>query len=520
MLTLGIRYLTGCAVASDVDNRSRFEWPPHPGRVFMALAAAHFQTGEDPAERAALEWLEQQTAPEIKAPEYDERAAVTQFVPVNDVAGPATATIQSAPGFSRKRQPREFAKARIGDDSVFLHWPQAEPGQHFDSLERLCGKVTRIGHSTSLVQMWALNVAPEMPANWVPDETRASQRFRVVGPGTLGYLERQFNRKEVDSYFDLMAAAADGSDKKRQRQAKVAIKESFAGQTPMRLRPELSVTHGYAPGKSAYEAETPGTVFDPRLLVFALQREDGPYRHLDLSATLHLTGRLRESLLSHLGNDIPEVLSGHRGDVRSERPHLSIFPVPFVGREHAHGGILGVAIAVPQPREIEEADRRKLLAALRKIRQEGLKLGALGRWRLEAPEGAAWRDTLRDRAWTGYPDGARQWATVTPYVFDRHANAKNKTAYQAELADSIRQSWERVRQSQTVSVEVVITPVSAHLGVPAAHEFPRLPRKDGSELRHTHAILIFSEPVVGPVLLGAGRYRGYGVCRPMYGEGV
>lgn len=66
--------------------------------------------------------------------------------------------------------------------------------------------------------------------------------------------------------------------------------------------------------------------------------------------------------------------------------------------------------------------------------------------------------------------------------------------------------------------EVIVTPVSAHLGTPPAHAFPRLRRKDGSERRHTHAILIFDEPVCGPILLCAGRYRGYGLCRPMEGD--
>lgn len=47
MLTLGIRYLTGYAVASNVAHRDEVEWPPHPGRVFMAMAAAHFETGAD-----------------------------------------------------------------------------------------------------------------------------------------------------------------------------------------------------------------------------------------------------------------------------------------------------------------------------------------------------------------------------------------------------------------------------------------------------------------------------------------
>ncbi|HLG99667.1 MAG TPA: type I-U CRISPR-associated protein Csb2 [Bryobacteraceae bacterium] len=516
MLSLGIRYLTGCAVASDVDNRGRTEWPPHPSRVFMALAAAHFETGEDLDERAALEWLEQQAAPQIKAPEYNERAAVTQFVPVNDVAGPSTAPVHSALGFSRKRQPREFAKAWIDDENVFLHWPEVDPGQHFSSLQRLCEKVTRIGHSASLVQMWASQEAPNTPANWLPDEGSPTERFRVPSPGTIQYLERQFNRLEVDAYFELIAIAADDSDRNRQRDAKLALKVNFVDQAPTRLRPELSITHGYVPRGVAPTTAATGTVFNPHLLVFALQRKDGPYRYLDLSATLQVTGRLRESLLSHLGTDIPEVLSGHRGNGRSERPHVSVFPLPFVGRTHAHGGILGVALAVP--REIDEADWQKLCGALTKLREEGLKLGALGRWGLEAPIGAAWRDTLRDRAWTHNPQGARKWATVTPYVFDRHAKAKDKAAYEAELADSVRKSWERMRQSQTVSVEVVVTPVSAHVGAPPAYEFPRLQRKDGSECRHSHAILIFSEAVVGPVLLGAGRYRGYGLCRPLLGQ--
>ena len=240
MLTLGIQYLTGCAVASDVADRSHVEWPPHPGRVFMALAAAHFQTGEDPEERAALEWLERELAPQINAPGYDERAAVTQFVPVNDVSGPATAPIQSALGFARKRQPREFARAWINGEGVYLHWPDAQPGKRFPALEKLCGKVTRIGHSASLVQMWASQEALDVPANWLPDETRATARFRVPGPGLLQYLERQFNARETDAYFELLTAARCPSGNRRAA-ARATFRENFQNQPPTRLRPELSV---------------------------------------------------------------------------------------------------------------------------------------------------------------------------------------------------------------------------------------------------------------------------------------
>lgn len=513
MLALGIRYLTGRVVASDVADRRRVEWPPHPGRVFMALAAAHFETGHDATEREALEWLEAQPAPQIHSPGHLERPVVTHYVPVNDKAGPSKAALQSSVGLTRTRQPRTFAQAWLENDTAYLVWPETQPGSHFGTLERLCGKVTRIGHSTSLVHMWASQAAPEKPVNWLPDETRPTSRFRVMATGSLRYLERQFNQQEIDEFLDLEEAVDDGSDKKRQKAAKVALRERFQNQPPVRLRPEMSLSRGYARPRDEDESSTPGTVFDPRMLVYALHREDGPYRHLDLAATLQLTGRFRESLLHHLGPDPPEVLSGHHGEAPSERPHIATLPLPFVGREHAHGGILGVAVAVP--RDIDAADRQRLLYALGKLRQENLKLGALGRWKLDVPETGAFPLALRERLWTEAPLGARQWATVTPYVYDRHAKAKDKAAHQRELANAIRESWERVRQSSEVSVEVVITPVSAHLGAPASHQFPRLARKDGGECRHTHAILIFNRPVVGPVLIGAGRYRGYGFCRPL-----
>src|SRR5690625_3364414 len=155
MLALGIRYLTGYAVATDPANRSRSEWPPHPGRVFMALAAAHFETGEDPVEREALEWLESQPAPYLTAEEADERSVVTHYVPVNDKAGPARGILQSVPGLTRGKQPRTYPRVRPHDETVWLIWPDADPpGELRQALAGLCEKVTYLGHSSSLVQFW------------------------------------------------------------------------------------------------------------------------------------------------------------------------------------------------------------------------------------------------------------------------------------------------------------------------------------------------------------------------------
>lgn len=155
--------------------------------------------------------------------------------------------------------------------------------------------------------------------------------------------------------------------------------------------------------------------------------------------------------------------------------------------------------------------RREVLRVAGRVSE--LKLGKLGVWKVTPSLMARPLETLRARTWTAHPDGATHWSTVAPIVYDHHPKSKNKSEYLAEVAAMIRTGCERIGLPQPR--EVIVTPVSAHLGAPPAHAFPRLQRKDGSERRHSHAILIFDVPVCGPILLGAGRYRGYGLCRPM-----
>ncbi|NQT14361.1 MAG: type I-U CRISPR-associated protein Cas5/Cas6, partial [Planctomycetes bacterium] len=48
--------------------------------------------------------------------------------------------------------------------------------------------------------------------------------------------------------------------------------------------------------------------------------------------------------------------------------------------------------------------------------------------------------------------------------------------------------------------------------------FPSYPAKGRNASRpQVHVWLRFAEPVVGPILLGAGRYRGYGLFKPWKG---
>ncbi len=526
MLTLGIRYLNGFVAATEPDSHERAEWPPHPGRVFMALAAAHFQTESEPSEREALLWLEGlDPAPAICASECAERAVVTHYVPVNDKAGPSKALLQSAP-LTRDRQPRTFARAHLESEIAYVVWPSAEPSQPIrQALESLCSKVTRIGHSSSLVQMWI--VAPGeggedralKEPNWVPDERRATVHLRVPGPGTLADLERRYNGQALDLFAELQVTAADDSDKKAQKAALKRLNEEFPDGAPAQLRPQLSAYRGYARAASSGDQATsaPGTVFSPHPVILTLEREDGPYRHLDLASVLAVVKRWREALLTQ-SNGLPdrarELLSGHdRDGAPLEGPHLAFLPLAFVGHDHADGRLLGMALTLPA--DVSPDDRRTTLRVISKVRY--LALGRLGKWKIAAETSASPTWNLRPHVWTAHPRGATHWSTVTPMVFDRHPKADERSVYHTEVARMIATACARIGVPEPR--EVIVTQVSAHLGVPPASAFPRLCRKDGTERRHAHAILVFERPVCGPIVVGAGRYRGYGFCRPLHPEG-
>lgn len=492
MTGIGIRYLNGWAMATHPAGRDRPEWPPHPDRIFMALAAAHFETGADSDEAAVLERLEAEP-PDLWAGAHGEREAVTAYVPVNDTASPLKGSGKSVKPLGplgslplgRDRQARQFPVAIPKVPLVHLRWPDLDlsTGER-EALSRLCAKVTRVGHSASLVQAWLEEASVEeepsdglaelVPVGGAP----ARHRLRVPGPGRLARLRSDF----------------------------------AAG-----VRPRAALWCGYEPRpEPVAEPEVPTTCFDPALLV--LRKVDGP--DLGLESTQQMTRVLRDTILSHCPEPIPEWVSGHRADgTPSERDHLAFLPLPHVGREHADGHLLGLALAVP--RNVPTAERRRCLGPILfdergAIETIALRMGRLGLWNLQLEEREIRPVSLRTETWTATApaEPARRWATVTPIALDRHPKGSGRWR---QMEESIRRGCRRIGLPEPS--EVVVAPVSLFAGAPAGRSYPLLRRGNGGgRIQHTHAVLIFDEPVAGPVLVGAGRYRGYGLCRPLSPE--
>lgn len=479
MFALRVEYQTGRSVSQRYNDRTSAEWPPHPARLFFALASAYFETGEDGDEGRFLEWLEAQDPPAMYATEAEHREVTFHYVPVNDArvlsqradgeaALPSLEELSVLPEY-RRRKERTFPAAIPREPAVYFVWPHTEPpASLLEAAERLCGKVAYLGHSSSLVCVRPAVSFP--PPNWVPvPEGQGELVLRVCFEGQLEALRRTFERYRSSGVRGTLPAV-------------------------------LQAYRRVASAATQYRPVVP-SVFGS-MVVF--RRQVGP--------TLPLTGMplavaaLRRAALSLCAQPVPEVLSGHAPDGSpSERPHVAFLALPDVGHRHADGHLAGVAAVLPRNLSLEE--RYTVFRALASVTH--LALGAAGAWSVLRVGGAPALRALDERTWQG---PARRWASVTPILLDRYP----KRLFGPEAEAIIAGSCERVGLPRPT--HVLVAPYSILKGV--APTFAFVSARDATERRPmVHAVLEFGQPVEGPVLLGAGRYRGWGLLRPLPWDG-
>lgn len=531
MLAIEVELLTGRYAATAHNDRGRAEWPPHPARFFSALVAAlHDHEDPDPAERAALLWLEQQGAPALlvdRESEVGRRQVPDVYVPVNDVtlgadeairdaenrlakatvpaaekkakaalenarrvalapteqpSGKALATAAKLLPERRTRQVRTFPVVLPETPTFAFVWPAAEPGAYRSALDQLCARVTRLGHSSSLVRCCI--VERDIMATLVPGD-EGDTVLRVVGSGQLVRLEEAFHRHEGWRSRVLSA------------------------------RPQR-----YASASSALEPSRPAeSVFSDDWILF---ERVGGARPVSSRAT-DLARALRAALIEiHGSEDLPEALSGHGKRGPTSMPHVAFVPLPFVGNEHADGALMGCALVLP--RDLARQDREVLLRLVAKWEKERsdrrgtltIAGGTLRSFAVRRVDVSA-KIALDPARWCR---SATRFITATPVALDRNpGNLRSnidRTAHKASLEaqECISDACLRVVGIRPSSVEVSLAPLLP--GAQHVRDFLPWPgRPDRPPRVRVHADIRFDGPVRGPLLLGAGRFFGLGLCLPV-----
>jgi CRISPR-associated protein Csb2 len=476
-LILEIEHLLGVAFAAQSQASSAPDWPPQPDRVFSALVSAWGARGEKAGERKALEWLEAQDPPEVAASVGLARTPATVFVPPNDPKTGRVGNPTVMPAL-RKRQPRRFPAYRPDVPLVRLVWREATAdSETMAALNGLAADTPYVGHSSSLTRC-------RFHSGEVPMQT--TEPRRRVYPRRLAELE---------------AAYKSG----RRPSPGAAVRAADAG-----------------------EAEPARSVFADRWLVLEHVTGDMP----DIRAAGLVARELRRVLMSGYKRDgqeaeIPPEVSGHApAGAPLAGPHLAIVPLAFVGSEYADGHVYGFALVSPQGSDL--LAKEGFQVALRNVSawkdEKGwreLKLNCGGFELAFTPSGEGARHSLNPRP---YVRVARTWATCTPIVLDRHLKAKGNAERDAEVAGLVRQACVNIGLPEPA--RVAPGKHSALRGAPPAYPSSRVPPwtrwrlPDSLASRQlTHAVIEFHQPVRGPLILGAGRFCGLGLCRPLDPEG-
>ena len=473
-LILEIEYLTGVCRAARNPASDEPDWPPQPDRVFSALVSAWATRGERGNERAALEWLEAQAPPAVHASGYVARTAPNVFVPPNDFkASKAEKTYIKVMPERRPRQPRRFPVARPDDPVMALIWKEEPESSLCVALDAVARDVGYLGHSASLVRCrffrGAADTHPQL----------ATPSRRRIYPGRLYELEATHRADPV--------------------------------------RPDIS------PGASvpAFTPRPPGAPSSDWLVLEAVDGEVP-----DIRAAALVCRALRRALMSGyrragLGDAIPEIVSGHTPDrMPTRQPHLAIVPLAFAGFRHADGRVLGFALVPPSGTEL--LDIPGLLHAFERLAPfdwgtEHRVVKLMGSPLLVplclVPTGTTTRRSLSPEP---YLRPARVWGSVTPIVLDRHLKQNGE----GEIRDIIADACERTGLPRPDPDRIRTGKHSAIEGAPSARPTAGAPPwtrwkvpKSLATRSLVHAVIDFGRETNGPVLLGAGRFTGLGLCR-------
>jgi CRISPR-associated protein Csb2 len=352
------------------------------------------------------------------------------------------------------------------------------------ALHQVAQRMVSVGHSSSLVRARFCEALPPEPDRlWHPDST-GNVPLRVPHPERLERLEVWLQGGQRPG----------GGAVQRYR---------FPG-----------VTEAQASRKSWFGGSDDWFVFEDN---------DGAFRP-DILAFAHVAQRVRQALMELGPQPVPEMISGHASKGGpTTAPHLAIVPLQYVGLPYADGRLLGFAIVLPRGLAAEvRTEALRAIATFAHLDQDEprsiVQLTTRDAWQVVRSASPA-RASLRPDRWC---NTSFAWASAMPVLLDRFP-AKDDPVEEATI---LAASCHNIGLPEPVEIEIhkhaaisgaeTTYPARGHSArpdwnFPQGSKFARRVRR--------HVVLRFAERVTGPVILGAGRFSGFGLCLPVEHRG-
>ncbi len=480
MLNITVELLAG-VYRADPDGGAMMgetnmgEWPPSPARLLAAFIAADGTRERCTATTGAeLEMLAAAPPPTIHADpgpctEEELHSPVAERFVV--AAGSAKSTVQEFPGriFIPKR-----SGARVAPRLRFVRFLYDIDCDR-DSLAALRYRAARIGYlgcSDSPVRVVVSDSEPcdtLMLAEFVPDE--------------LGSLQ-------VNTHMDGDVARWDVLfDQSRDRSRNPVVRRGHH-------RGLRHLTRYRLPGVDSEPEENRGRVVG--WLRFG--------RAISGRRVVVVADRLKDAVLSQYQRlhgetqPPPPILHGHRPGQGFNL--VRFLPLPNVGHRHSDGRIHGAAVWLPPDvGRVEEARITRAVLAVDWIGIDGVRI-VVESWD-DRPSGRLW--ATNPYRWHSDQLFEKQlWASAFPVVLERHGPV-TLSVMDRMCANAGLPSVAFFRESRVsfISGGVQLAPSET---VRPGHSQRR---------PYSHFLIRFDEPAFGPVVIGAGRSYGLGLCAPV-----
>ncbi|MYA08503.1 MAG: type I-U CRISPR-associated protein Cas5/Cas6 [Holophagales bacterium] len=452
--------------ASSTGLLTRGEWPPSPARLFGALVAAD---GTGPRCRVTdgseLKWFERLPPPVIHADhEPHHQVLLPRFV-VEHSGKPARNTHQEYLG-RKGVEVRSGVRVAPRVPRITYVWEMQTPGAPIlDALRLRVARIGYLGTSDSPARVRVLRRPPDVDgrsAAFTPDQS-GDLAIAVPAEGDLLILDAMY-----EAWCDRGASVARSHFPALRHEA--SYRSLRAGVSTQRDRGG----------------------------VVAWLRLGAPVSGRRVSVvTACFKAALLSKYQSHFGEP-PPVLHGHGF---SERGYdiARFLALPDAGFPRSRGRIFGLALWLPPGAESVERRRcRDAAHAVRRLTGSGVDV------RVAPHDGAERPLAANPSRWTR---SSRRWVTAFPAIHERRGPVTL-----AELSRWCRHAGLpaplafRSTRGPLVCGGVDLAPVEVNR--PGR---PRLP--------YSHVELWFKEPIRGPVVVGAGRQRGFGLCVPARGGG-